>query len=205
MRVRRLTLLPPSPSVDDSPSAAATITTLTSERNDLLQRVATGDTEAFATLYDDLSPSVFGLIRKVVRDPELSEEVMQEVFVEVWRIAQRFDPERGNASGWVRTIAHRRAVDRVRSEQTRRNHALALGEEPEHLPFDENLASLNRQVLKTALATLSDSQRESIELSYYGGLPQAQIAELLDIPLGTVKTRIRDGLIRLRDVLGERS
>lgn len=205
MRVRRLTLLPPSPSVDDSPSLAAAITTLTSERNDLLQRVATGDTEAFAALYDDLSPSVFGLIRKVVRDPELSEEVMQEVFVEVWRIAHRFDPERGNASGWVRTIAHRRAVDRVRSEQTRRNHAHALGEEPEHLPSDENLASLNRQVLKTALATLSDSQRESIELSYYGGLPQAQIAELLDIPLGTVKTRIRDGLIRLRDVLGERS
>lgn len=175
------------------------------ERDELLRLVSLGDRSAFTALYDDLSSAVFGLVRRVVCDPAQSEEVTQEVFVEVWRIAHRFDPTRGNAKTWILTIAHRRAVDRVRSEQTQRNRIEQLSQAPAAVEPDENVASLDRQVVQEALAHLTDIQRQAIELAYYRGLTQSQIAELLDVPLGTVKTRIRDGLIRLRDALGEGS
>jgi RNA polymerase sigma-70 factor, ECF subfamily len=175
------------------------------DRDELLHRVSLGDRDAFTALYDELSPQVYGLVRRVVCDPAQSEEVTQEVFVEVWRIAHRFDPNRGAASTWVLTIAHRRAVDRVRSEQTQRDRVQALGQVPLLGPADDMASSLDRQVVRDAMNGLTELQRQSIELAYFRGLTQGQIAELLDVPLGTIKTRIRDGLIRLRDALGEGS
>jgi RNA polymerase sigma-70 factor, ECF subfamily len=175
------------------------------DRDELLRRVSLGDRDAFTSLYDELSPQVFGLVRRVVCDPAQSEEVTQEVFVEVWRIAHRYDRDRGTATTWVLTIAHRRAVDRVRSEQTQRDRVQALAQAPLAPPSDDMASSLDRQVVRDAMHSLTDLQRQSIELAYFRGLTQGQISELLDVPLGTVKTRIRDGLIRLRDALGEGS
>jgi RNA polymerase sigma-70 factor, ECF subfamily len=175
------------------------------DRDELLRRVSLGDRDAFGALYDELSSQVYGLVRRVVCDPAQSEEVTQEVFVEVWRIAHRFDRDRGSAGTWVLTIAHRRAVDRVRSEQTQRDRVQALAQVPLSGPADDMATSLDRQVVRDAMNGLTELQRQSIELAYFRGLTQGQISELLDVPLGTIKTRIRDGLIRLRDALGEGS
>lgn len=166
---------------------------------------AVGDQAAFARLYDALSPIVYGVIRRLVRDPAQSEEVTQEVFVEVWRNADRYTAGRGNVRAWVVTIAHRRAVDRVRSEQARRDrdereaHSIEL---PPPSPEDAVLAAEARATAAAALATLAPPQREALELAFYDGLTHTQIAERLDVALGTVKTRIREGLIRLRAVTG---
>lgn len=170
-----------------------------------MRRVARGDHEAFAVLYDREAPRVYGLIRRVVRDPAQSEEVTQEVFVEAWRLAPRFDSQRGAVTSWILTLAHRRAVDRVRSEQAARDRAQRvradLGANPD--PVGERVeARFERDQVRQALDTLTDLQREAIELAYYGGKTYREVAELLDTPLGTVKTRMRDGLIRLRDALG---
>jgi RNA polymerase sigma-70 factor (ECF subfamily) len=173
--------------------------------NELLRLVSLGNRAAFTTLYDEMAPSVFGLVRRVVCDPAQSEEVTQEIFVEVWRLAHRFDPVKGAAKTWVLTIAHRRAVDRVRSEQSQRDHLQRLSEFPTASQPDENSFSLDRQVVRDAMNSLTELQRQSIELAYFRGLTHGQVAELLNCPLGTVKTRIRDGLIRLRDALGEGS
>jgi RNA polymerase sigma-70 factor, ECF subfamily len=172
----------------------------------LLQRVARGDRDAFETVFTRLSAIVYGTIRRVLRDPAQSEEVAQEVFVEVWRSAAKFDPLRGGAVTWVVTMAHRRAVDRVRSEQaaTNRDEKVALLEHDR--PYDSVSEaveqSLERERVVRAMADLTDLQREAVTLAFYGGHTHTQVAELLDVPLGTVKTRIRDGLIRLRDALG---
>lgn len=173
--------------------------------NELLRLVSLGDRAAFTSLYDKMAPSVYGLVRRVVCDPAQSEEVTQEIFVEVWRLAHRFDPAKGAAKTWVLTIAHRRAVDRVRSEQSQRDHLQRLSEFAPTTQPDENSFLLDRQVVREAMNSLTDVQRQSIELAYFRGLTHGQVAELLDCPLGTVKTRIRDGLIRLRDALGEGS
>lgn len=169
--------------------------------------VAKGDQAAFANLYDRIDGQVFGLVRRVLRDPSQSEEVMQEVLLEVWRQATRFDAGRGSAAGWIMTMAHRRAVDRVRSEQAsrvREDHVGAL--DAAMAPFDEVTegveARLEQQQVRSALGGLTALQREAIELAYYGGYTYREVAELLDTPLGTVKTRLRDGLIRMRDQLG---
>ena len=174
-------------------------------RSALLRRTANGDQQAFAELYDLVASEVFGLIRKVLRDPAQSQEVAQEVMVEVWRSAARFDPERGNARTWIMTIAHRRAVDRVRTEQSYRDRSErhARLEVVDRNRPENQLDPAERQAVRGAVATLTPLQRQSIDLAYYGGCTQSEIAELLQVPLGTVKTRIRDGLIRLRDQLGE--
>lgn len=172
----------------------------------LLLRVARGDQEAFELLFRHVAGAVLGVARRVLRDPEQAQEVAQEVMVEVWRTAPRFDPDRGSVMTWVLTMAHRRAVDRVRSAQasTDREHRVAR---QEHVtPFDEVAeaveARFERQQVRTALGSLTEVQREAVELAYYGGLTQREVATLLGLPLGTVKTRMRDGLIRLRDELG---
>ncbi|MFP4149022.1 MAG: ECF RNA polymerase sigma factor SigK [Nitriliruptoraceae bacterium] len=172
----------------------------------LLAAVARGDQAAFAALYDRIAPLVHGVVRRVVRDPAQSEEVTQEVLVELWRTAVRFDPDRGTARAWILTMAHRRAIDRVRSEQSSRDRTARVAGREHTRPFDDVAeqveTSLEHDRVRTALATLTDLQRQAVELAYYQGYTYREVAELLDTPLGTIKTRMRDGLIRLRDAMG---
>ncbi|ACU73128.1 RNA polymerase, sigma-24 subunit, ECF subfamily [Catenulispora acidiphila DSM 44928] len=171
-----------------------------------LHRVALGDREAFDEVYRQLAGPVLGVARRVLRDPAQAEEVAQEVLVEIWRTASRFDPNRGSARAWALTMAHARAVDRVRSADAaarREARAAELMVEP---PFDEVVeaveAHLDRERVRRCMEGLTELQRESVTLAYYGGYTYSQVAHLLNSPLGTVKTRLRDGLARLRDCLG---
>ena len=174
--------------------------------DDLLRRVARGDENAFSQLYEMLAPRVFGLARRVVRDPAQAEEAAQEALVEVWRTAARFDPAKGSATSWVLTITHRRAVDRVRSAQAgadRERRAMAAsGETPYDDVVEAVTANLEQQQVRRCLKGLTDLQREAITLAYYDGFTYREVAEKLDTALPTIKTRMRDGLIRLRDCLG---
>ena len=173
----------------------------------VLGDVARGDHGAFRALYDQASPAVLGTVRRVVRDPAQSEEVMQEVLLEVWRTATRFDPSAGSATAWILTLAHRRAVDRVRSEQRAAQRELRAATAT--ISYDEVSdaveASLEQERVRRCLAGLTDLQRESLTLAYYGGYSYREVAQLLGVAVGTVKTRMRDGLIRLRDCLGVES
>lgn len=172
----------------------------------LLVEVARGDRAAYERLFDAVVGQVYGVVRRVVRDPAQSEEVAQEVLVEVWRTAARFDPDRGSASTWILTMAHRRAIDRVRSEQASRDRNHKVGAAQRGREFDEVAeqveVAFEHEQVRRALGTLTELQREAVELAYYKGHTYREVAELLDTPLGTVKTRMRDGLIRLRDALG---
>ncbi|MFC9792862.1 ECF RNA polymerase sigma factor SigK [Streptomyces sp. NPDC127584] len=173
---------------------------------DVMQRVAHGDKQAFSTLYDALAPLVFGIVLKVVRDRAQSEEVTQEVMIELWRQAARYRPEAGSVTAWAATIAHRRAVDRVRSAQAAsdREHAQAAREHT--TAFDEVTeqveARLESEQVRRCLRGLTELQRQAVTLAYYQGLTYREVAESLRTPLPTIKTRMRDGLIRLRDCMG---
>ncbi|MBT2378541.1 MULTISPECIES: sigma-70 family RNA polymerase sigma factor [unclassified Streptomyces] len=173
---------------------------------ELMVLVARGDQDAFARVYDAVSGPVLGLVRSVLRDPAQSEEVAQEVLVEVWRTAPRFQASRGSAMNWVLTLAHHRAVDRVRSAEAsaaREHRAALLDRTPAFDEVSEQVETrLEREQVRRCLRTLSELQRQSVTLAYYRGLTYREVAELLTVPLGTIKTRLRDGLIRLRDCLG---
>ncbi|MHC5906628.1 sigma-70 family RNA polymerase sigma factor [Streptomyces sp. S6] len=173
---------------------------------ELVGQVALGSEDAFRHVYDIVAGPVLGVVRAVLRDHAQSEEVAQEVLVEVWRTAPRYRPDRGTAVNWILTLAHRRAVDRVRSVDaaTARDHKAALLDKvPEYDEVAERVeARLEREQVRRCLRTLTELQHQSVTLAYYRGLTYREVAEALDIPLGTVKTRLRDGLIRLRDCLG---
>ncbi|MFJ7135734.1 sigma-70 family RNA polymerase sigma factor [Streptomyces fungicidicus] len=176
------------------------------EADELLVRVAGGDQKAFEELYGLVSGPVYGLVRRVVRDRAQSEEVAQEVLLELWRSAARFDPGRGTALSWVLTLAHRRAVDRVRSARAageREQREARRGPGPAFDQVAEEVeAGLEREWVRRCLDRLTALQRQSVTLAYYDGYTYREVAERLSLPLGTVKTRMRDGLTRLRDCLG---
>ena len=170
----------------------------------LLGRVARGDHDAYAAVYDRTAGQVLGLVLSIVRDPAQSEEVTQEVLLDVWRSASRFDAELGSATAWMMTLAHRRAVDRVRSEQKAAEREMRAASSA--VAYDEVAeaveALLDRERVRRCLGSLTELQREAVTLAYYGGYTYREVAGLLGVAIGTVKTRMRDGLIRLRDCLG---
>ena len=172
----------------------------------LLHAVALGDERAFEALYDRIGSVVYGVSRAVLRDPHQAEEVAQEVLLEVWRTAPRFDPERGSARAWISTMAHRRAVDRVRSAQASRRRDENVGIRQLERDYDDVAERVETRLdverVRSCLDGLTPRQREAVRLAYYGGHTQTQVAALLKLPLGTIKTRMRDGMIRLRDCLG---
>lgn len=175
--------------------------------DDLLVAVGRGDRHAFAQLYDELAPTVVGLARSVVRDPDLAAEVAQDVFLEVWRIANRFDAGRGSARTWVTTITHRRAIDRVRREQSerdRRRRDDTMAQAADADPTAVSVADRSEwDGVVVALAGLETRQREAITLAYFDGHTYSQVAAILGLPVGTVKSRIRDGLRRMRPALAD--
>ena len=164
-----------------------------------------GDQQAFVHFYDATSSMVYGLVLRVLRDPSHAEEVTQEVFVEAWRLAARYDPDRGAASSWIATMAHRRAVDRARSEQSHRNRNDLIGRQAEtdHDQVSEVVIDrFERTRVMAALDHLTKDQRAAVELAYFDGHTYREVAALLGAAEGTVKGRIRDGLLKLRDHLG---
>lgn len=169
----------------------------------LLGQVARGDAEAFEQLYDAMGAQVYGVARRVVRDPERAEDVTQEVFLEVWRKAPGFDEARGSATTWMMTITHRRAVDAVRRNETQKKYdGRAVPDEvTRDEPADDLIRAEEHSAVRDCLDTLTSLQLESVRLAYFNGYTYAEVASLLDKPLPTIKTRMRDGLIRLRDCL----
>lgn len=190
-------------------AASATISTglvsgaLSAE--DLLVAAARGDEPAFSVLVGRIRPQVLRVAQGIVRDPSMAEEVTQEVLTEIWVKADRFDPERGNVGGWVSTLARRRAVDRVRSEQASRNRDDRVArrdvERDVDVVAEEVEIRLEHWQVRQALAELSERQREAIELAYFAGYTYRDVARVLGIPEGTAKSRLRDGLARLRESL----
>jgi RNA polymerase sigma-70 factor (ECF subfamily) len=171
----------------------------------LLEAVARGDEQAFAAIYDHFSASVHGIARRVVRDPVRAEEVAQEVFLQVWQTACRFDATRGSARTWVMTLAHRRSVDVVRRDQSSsdREGRYDWTGGPEFDVVDEEVTGrLEREQVRRCLESLTELQKEAVTLAYYGGYTYAEVATMLAATLPTTKTRMRDGLIRLRDCMG---
>lgn len=189
---------------EDAPTQAERLT-------GLVHRCARGDEQAFAEVYDAVAGRVYGLALRVIRSPEMAAEVSQEVFLEAWRTSSRFDPSRGSVIAWFTTMAHRRAVDRVRASERQRDRDQTWTRE--EIPnrsspdwgdqtWQQASRSLEAQRVRRGMDSLTQVQRESVNLAYFGGYTHNEVAALLDLPLGTVKTRIRDGLIRLRDVMG---
>jgi RNA polymerase sigma-70 factor, ECF subfamily len=171
----------------------------------LVALAARSEQSALAELYDRFGRPAYGLALRILRDEALAEDAVQEAFLALWRTAARFVPERGKASTWILTLVHRRAVDIVRREERRRADALEQAPEPEsRVAVDEEAwLRLQRERVQDALRKLPDQQREAIELAYYGGFTQSELAERLGQPLGTIKSRMFMGLARLRELLGE--
>jgi RNA polymerase sigma factor (sigma-70 family) len=171
----------------------------------LVALAARQEEPALAELYDRYGRPAYGLALRILRDESLAEDAVQDAFLAIWRTAQRFVPERGKASTWILTLVHRRAVDVVRREQRRRTDTLEHAPEPATLTGvdEEAWLRLQREVVQDALRQLPDQQREALELAYYGGFTQSELAERLGQPLGTIKSRMFMGLARLRELLGD--
>ena len=173
-----------------------------------IERAGRGDQAAFAEFYDEVSGVVYGTTLRVLRNPAIAEEVTQDVFLELWKLAPRYDRSKGSPKAWAATIAHRRAVDRVRSEESARarDEVDARERAVDHdVVVEAVTAEADRSAVETALLQLSDTQREAVTLAFYGGHTYREVASILDVPEGTIKTRIRDGLSKLRVVMGPAS
>lgn len=174
----------------------------------MLRRSGAGDEAAFAALYDATSPKVYGMTVRVVRSPEIAAEVLQEAYLMAWQQASRFDPARGSVLGWLCTLAHRRAVDRIRQVARERDREQTYENRRAETPVDETWQEVEQAMdtreVRAGLGALTPLQREAVTLAYYGGCTYQEVAQRLEIPLGTAKARIRDGLIRLRTALGVR-
>jgi RNA polymerase sigma-70 factor (ECF subfamily) len=173
---------------------------------ELLKACGRGDESAFARLYDATSSRVVGLAVRVVRDPAQAEEVAQEAFLDIWKNSGRFDPAKGSPLGWMLTIVHRKAVDRVRSAEASTRRDTSYHQQNQPIDHDSTAeaatASLEARRVRVALQSLTGVQRQALELAYFGGYTHTEVATMLELPVGTAKTRIRDGLIRLRDTMG---
>jgi RNA polymerase sigma-70 factor (ECF subfamily) len=193
-----------SPVPDGPPSEEGG--SLASRLADLLKRASRGDESAFALWYDATSARAYGLAVRVLRDRAQAEEVTQEAYLDCWRHAARFDPAKGSALSWLLTVVHRKAVDRVRSAEAASRRDTAYGNREIAVSHDETAeaatASLEATRVRSALASLTIKQREAVQLAFLGGYTHTEVAAMLDLPIGTAKTRIRDGLIRMRDALG---
>ena len=179
---------------------------VTAELDALLRQVAHRDADAFATLYDQTRSRVFGLVTRVLRDPGYSEETTQDVYLQVWRSAGNYDPSAGSALAWLLTLAHRRAVDRVRSEEAASSRESRYGAatvvRPADHVSDEVISGDERARVTGCLDSLTETQRECIQLAYYDGLTYAQVSERLTANLATIKSRMRDAIRGLRRCLG---
>ena len=200
-------MIPISADGSESPAGGPTgAASVTGDLAELLRQSGRGDEGAFAELYDATSTRAYGLAVRVIRDPSQAEEVTQEAFLEIWRTAGRFDSTKGSAVSWVLTLVHRKAVDRVRSAQasTRRDTTYHQGSSAvDHDSTAEAAhASMEARRVRQAMDSLTEVQREALELAYFKGYTHTEVAKMLDLPVGTAKTRIRDGLIRLRDTMG---
>jgi len=172
----------------------------------LVALLARGEDGALAELYERFGRVAYGLARRVLRDDALAEDAVQDAFLSAWRSAPRFVAERASASTWLLTLVHRRAVDLVRREERRRSEPLEATDEVAGPATDESAwLHLERERVQDALRRLPDQQREAIELAYYGGFTQSQLADRLGEPLGTIKSRMFTGLRRLRELLDEAS
>jgi RNA polymerase sigma-70 factor (ECF subfamily) len=193
----------PNPEATASPGTPAEVNR---RLGDLLALIANGDQGAFAEFYELTSRRVFGMARRVLIDPELSEDTTQEVFLQVWQNAAKFNPEAGSPLAWLMTISHRRAVDKVRSSQSSTDRVAKYGASSQDIDHesvsDEVGSRLEAEAVVRCLDTLTETQQQSVRLAYYGGLTYREVAEKLNAAVPTIKSRIRDGLIRLKTCLG---
>ena len=193
----------PNPEAAAPPSAPADLNRRLAA---LLGQIADRDQAAFAEFYQLTSRRVFGMARRVLIDPELSEDTTQEVFLQVWQNAAKFNADVGSPLAWLMTISHRRAVDKVRSSQSssdRESRYGASSQEIDHDSVSDEVGSrLEAEAVVRCLDTLTETQQESVRLAYYGGLTYREVAEKLNAAVPTIKSRIRDGLIRLKTCLG---
>lgn len=183
-------------------AGVADVSTSSGDLSALLQSASQGDQVAFGRLYDRVAPRVFGLALRIVRDRSIAEEVTQDVFVQLWRQAGEVDPKRGSPIGWILTLTHRRSVDRVRSEQAQSDRLRRYESQSTTPAYDstseEAVGRIEANRVQKALALVGEPHRTTVELAYFGGLTHSEVAQRMDVPLGTAKTRIRDGLRKLR-------